>query len=285
MAVRESHAIMIVRILAIMPTVFLSWCAYLVSRITRPVFIKNMLIRVFVRVYHVDTSVVEKELPAYRSFGRFFIRKLKPEARPVHGDKDAIVSPADGRIVQSGTIGTNTEFEVKGSLYTAADLLGDREAAERFSGGCFAVIHLRPFDYHRVHMPCSARVTGHCFFKGRLLPVNEKGLRAFRNLYMRNRRRATLFEGECGFFAMIKIGAFNVGRIPVEYKIPDSGSGLTLVRSAQEFAKGEEVARFELGSTVILFFEKDRVALDELKANREVRMGNIIGRIKDYHKP
>jgi phosphatidylserine decarboxylase len=81
---------------------------------------------------------------------------------------------------------------------------------------------------------------------------------------------------------MVKVGAFNVGRIPVEYEIPDSRSGLATIQSAREFTKGEEIARFELGSTVILLFEKDRVDFEDLKENQEIKMGEKIGVIKDF---
>lgn len=267
------------RIFFLLPTVFLSWCACIVSGIQRPVYIKNILIRLFIRLYNVDISAVEKEPAEYSSFREFFVRKLRPDARSLQGDEYTLVSPADGRIVVCGTVDSDTCFNVKGSRYSAEDLTGSRNDAVRFQGGAFAVIHLRPFDYHRVHMPCAGTVTGCGFFRGRLFPVNEKGLRTFRNIYVRNRRRITLCSGECGTFALVTVGAFNVGRIPVEYSIPETGCGYFPVLSGQEFGKGEEIARFEIGSTVVLLFEKGRVELDNLEPDREIRMGERIGRI------
>ena len=269
-----------VRLFGILPTVLLSWCAYLVSKITRPVFLKNTFIKILIKLYNIDTSCIEKGSFEYRSLGEFFIRKLKSDARPLQEDEHTIVSPADGRIVEHGTVEEDTVLTVKGSRYSIEDLAGEHDAAELFRGGPFAVIHLRPFDYHRIHMPCTGKVTGHSYIRGRLLPVNEKGLKAFKNLYVRNRRRTTFCKGIYGTFAMVKVGAFNVGRIPVEYEIPGSKSGYSEIGSGKEFQKGEEIARFELGSTVVLLFEKDKVELEDLQENQEVKMGNVIGRIK-----
>ncbi|MFC1479432.1 archaetidylserine decarboxylase [Planctomycetota bacterium] len=273
---------MMVHIFAILPTVFLSWCTYLVSRITRPAFVKNVFIKLLVKLYNINTSEIEKDVFDYSCLGDFFIRRLKSDARPVAGDENTVVSPVDGRIVICGSVNEDTVLTVKGSAYSIEDLIGDRDTAEQFRQGSFAVIHLRPFDYHRIHMPCTGRLTGHGFFRGRLLPVHEKGLRAFKNLYIQNKRRITVCKGKCGTFALIKVGAFNVGRIPVEYDIPENPSGFSPISSGKEFQKGEEIARFELGSTVILLFEKDGVKLEDLKENQEVKMGEKIGRIKDY---
>lgn len=269
-----------VRLFGILPTVLLSWCAYICASVKHPKFLKNFFIFLLIKLYKVNVSEVEKDPKDFPSLGEFFIRHLKPGVHIVDTDENSIISPVDGRIVTAGELSESTVLKVKGSQYSAADLLGDKQTAEQFRDGRFVVFHLRPFDYHRIHCPCNGRPVNHAYITGRLLPVHEKGLRAFKNLFLRNRRRITILKGACGTFAMIKVGAFNVGRIPVEYEISGSRSGLIPIQSAQEFEKGEEIARFELGSTVILFFEKDRVALEELKENQEVRMGNIIGRIK-----
>ena len=269
-----------VRLFGIVPTVLLSWCAYVCASIKHPKFLKNFFIFRLVKLYKVNISEIEKDAKDFPSLGSFFIRKLKPDARPVDENEDSLISPVDGRVVTVGELSEDTMLKVKESEYSATDLLGDKEKAEQFKGGQFIVIHLRPFDYHRIHCPCIGSPVGHVYIPGRLLPVHEKGLKAFKNLFLRNRRRITILEGACGTFAFIKVGAFNVGRIPVEYEISGTGSGYSEIKSGKEFQKGEEIARFELGSTVILLFEKGRVELEELEEDQEVRMGEIIGRIK-----
>jgi len=267
---------MSLHLLRLLPTVLLSRGMFLVSRIRRPRWLKNLFIRIFIRLYRIDTHEVEGEPLSYPCLGDFFVRRLKAGSRPVAGEPGAVVSPVDGRVVASGTVEEASVLTVKGTPYRLEELLacGSRLSGA-FTGGPFMVFHLRPFDYHRIHMPCGGRVVGHAFVKGRLLPVHEKAVKGVGRLYVRNRRRITFFRGEAGLFALVKVGAFNVGRIPVRYETPET-DGFTEVAEGRWFERGEEMGRFEMGSTVVLVFQPG-VALFPRPEGSLVRVGEKIG--------
>ncbi len=87
---------------------------------------KDFLIGRIVRSYDVDLAEAQNaDFATYPHFNAFFTRALKTGARPQPADSDAIASPADGRISQSGTIEAGRILQAKGHDFTCADLLGD----------------------------------------------------------------------------------------------------------------------------------------------------------------
>ena len=123
-------------------------------------FLKDWLIGRFITAFGVDMrEAAEPEPRAYPHFNAFFTRALRAGARPVDAAAEAIVSPADGAVSQAGEISGGRILQAKGRSYTAAELLADAQDAALFEGGSFATIYLSPRDYHRVHMPCDARLT------------------------------------------------------------------------------------------------------------------------------
>ncbi len=267
------------RVFYLLPTVLLSWCTYMISVIRFPKIIPYVLIRVFRKLYSISMDEVNGDLSSFPSLASFFIRHLKPEARPADEDPLSILSPVDGMIVDCGEITAETEFTVKGSRYTCAGILGCSEKAGLFQNGMFCVIHLRPFDYHRIHVPLKGKAELHSYIPGRLLPVHEKGRRFFPDVFIQNRRRITLFTSDAGPYALIKVGAFNVGRIPVEYSVPEK-KGFAEIEGSPEFGKGDEVARFELGSTVVLLFGPGMADLDSCIPGETVTCRSRIGTCK-----
>jgi len=133
---------------------------------------KNFLIGQIVRRYQVDMAQAAQPDPfAYQHFNAFFTRKLRPDARRADADPQALLSPADGRISQSGRIVEGRIFQAKGQEYTAAELLGDEAAAAPYRNGRFATIYLSPRDYHRVHMPLAGTLKETVHVPGRIFSV------------------------------------------------------------------------------------------------------------------
>ena len=60
---------------------------------------------------------------------------------------------------------------IRDSSFTAAELLGDAEAAKPFENGLFATVYLSPKDYHRVHMPWTGTLRETVHVPGRLFSV------------------------------------------------------------------------------------------------------------------
>ena len=70
------------------------------------------------------SEVSEPDLHVYRNLASFFYRTLKPGVRPIDSDLSALLSPADGRVLQFGTIERGEVEQVKGMTYSLDALLG-----------------------------------------------------------------------------------------------------------------------------------------------------------------
>ncbi len=241
----------------------------------------------FIRHFAVDLSEAEETDPdRYPSFNAFFTRALQPGARSIAADPEALACPVDGAISQIGNLHDGQLVQAKGHYFTAAGLLGDRaELAREFSDGLFATIYLAPFNYHRIHMPCDARLTEMIYVPGRLFSVNAATARTVPNLFARNERVACLFETSFGPMAMVLVGALFVGSIETvwagEITPPhrNAVSHRTFAANGPSLDKGAEMGRFNMGSTVILLLPKNGARWDPgLEPGRPVRLGMPLGR-------
>ncbi|NPV26068.1 MAG: phosphatidylserine decarboxylase [Firmicutes bacterium] len=245
------------------------------------------LIPLYARCFKIDLSQVELEIGEYASLTDFFVRRVKPELRPIDPNPHSIVSPVDGLVSALGIIETDQLFQAKGVHYRVTELLACApEQVSRYYGGSFITIYLSPRDYHRIHTPIAGKVTRYTYVPGTLFPVNPFGVRAVQGLFARNERLITYLATPAGEVAMVKVGATLVGSVRVVYA-DDVTTNVTAGRlfhgelaSAPFFDKGKELGRFEFGSTVILLFEKDRVSLrTDLQPGERLLMGQAIGHI------
>nr|XP_009758386.1 PREDICTED: phosphatidylserine decarboxylase proenzyme 1, mitochondrial-like [Nicotiana sylvestris] len=190
----------------------------------------------------------------------------------------------------------------------ASPKVRDPAPACPLKGLFYCVIYLRPGDYHRIHSPVDWNVLGRRHFSGRLFPMNERATRTIRNLYVENERIVLEGKWQEGFMAMAAIGATNIGSIelfieptlrtnrpwkkmlhpepPEEQVYEPKGTGVFL-------KKGDELAAFNMGSTVVLVFQApisepsaDKSMSAEfrfcIKKGDRVRMGEALGR---WHDP
>ena len=188
---------------------------------------------------------------------------MKPDARAITEAANAIACPADGAVSEIGDIEAGSLLQAKGRHYSLVSLLGDDAGlAEQFMGGKFATVYLSPKDYHRVHMPVSGKLVSTTYVPGKLFSVNQATANQIPGLFARNERLICVFEGECGPFVVILVGAMIVAGIETVWAgqvVPVRAQlKTTSYREPQkiELAKGEEMGRFKLGSTVIVLFPK-----------------------------
>ncbi len=272
-----------------LPHHLLSRLIYKTTRIeARPV--KNALIRAAIRHFNIDMSLAaEQEIDTYPHFNSFFTRALRPGARPICQGPDEIACPVDGAISQLGEITHGRIFQAKGHDYSLEALLGGyRHLRDEFDGGRFATIYLSPRDYHRIHMPLTGKLREVIYIPGRLFSVNAATTRAIPGLFARNERLVAIFDTEAGPMAVILVAAIFVAGIETVW----SGNfGDEMFRKFQHWNhaadshlpqvtlnKGEEIGRFNMGSTVILLFGKERMAwLDSARAGNTVQMGEKLG--------
>jgi len=264
----------------------LSRCAGALAR-SRRAAVKGPMIALFRRAYGVDLAeAAEPDSRRYPSFHAFFTRALAPGARPIAPGQGEIACPIDGALSAFGAIGGDALLQAKGREVGLTDLLGGSpERAAPFEGGAFATLYLAPRDYHRVHMPLAGRLVETVHVPGRLFAVNRSSVRAVPRLFARNERVAALFETAAGPMAVVLVGALLVGSIETVWSgrvTPPRGREVRAwVPDAEiRLAKGEEMGRFAMGSTVIVLFGPGRVHWDpELAPARAVRMGDRIGRV------
>jgi phosphatidylserine decarboxylase len=268
----------------ILPQHGLSRLVLTATRVRAPWF-KNALTRGFLAMFSVDMSeAVEPDPYRYGSFNEFFTRALRPEARPIDANPRAIASPVDGMVSECGNIEKNRLMQAKGRHYTLGNLLADQSWAKRFEGGSFATIYLAPFNYHRIHMAVRGTLLDTVYVPGRLFSVNAATAQLVPRLFARNERVLTLFDTDFGHFALVLVGALNVGSMATVWAgdiTPAARRTVTRIPGpALTLDKGAELGRFNMGSTVILLFEPDRARWHPLlRAGSIVQLGQTIGAV------
>jgi phosphatidylserine decarboxylase len=247
---------------------------------------KNFAIKSVVSLYGVDLSEAKQEnYSAYQSFNHFFTRELKESVRPMHRDDQVAISPADGAISRIGTIDGNRIVQAKNRLFNLVDLLGgDPELAALFEGGNFATIYLSPRDYHRLHMPCAGTLKEMRHVPGRLFSVNRATTDFVPDLFAKNERVIATFVTPLGTMALVLVGAIFVSSIEtVWYGVvtPPTSPTIRIWNYRDKpftLAQGQEMGRFNMGSTIIVLFEPGKMAWSsELEAEAAVKMGQPIG--------
>ena len=243
--------------------------------------IKQWLIDTVTRKFGVDLGeAAQPDAKSYPTFNAFFTRALKPGARVADSDPRVLLMPADGRISQCGPIENGHIFQAKGHSFTAAELLGDAEAAKPFENGLFATVYLSPKDYHRVHMPWTGTLRETVHVPGRLFSVGTAAVATVPRLFARNERLVCHFDTSFGPMASVMVGALLVSGVETVWsgvEIPRygdaitrkdwRGKGITLERFA-------EMARFNYGSTVIVLLPPGVAELaPELQAEVAVKLG------------
>jgi phosphatidylserine decarboxylase len=253
---------------------------------------KNWQIQWFIRRYGVDINeALENDPLAYPEFNTFFTRPLKPESRPLPDAENALGSPADGHVLECGEVTEGRLLQVKGVEMDLVELLGgDREQVAPFLNGQFATVYLSPRDYHRVHMPIDGVLRAMAYVPGELFSVSLNCAHGIPGLFTRNERVVSFFDTPAGPMALILVGAVFVGCIETIWAGAVSGPRRQVTWQHYDVAahpvslrRGQEMGRFNMGSTVIAVFGGDAVNLaDNLLPGDPVTMGQHLG---DFQSP
>ncbi len=246
---------------------------------------KDFLIGRVVRAYRVDMAEAAQTDPrTYPSFNAFFTRALREGARRAERGDDVILSPADGRISQIGRIEDGRILQAKGRTYSLAELLADTQAAATYRDGSFATIYLSPRDYHRVHMPSDGELVETVHVPGRLFSVAPGPVARIPQLFARNERLVCHFDGPRGPFVVALVGAMLVSGITTVWngtEVPPYAHAVTRCDwrgRGVRLARFREMARFEMGSTVIVLVPVGRFD-PLLAAETPVRVGQSLGHL------
>jgi phosphatidylserine decarboxylase len=245
-------------------------------------------LRWFIRHYRLDMSeAAEPEAARYASFNALFTRALRDDRRPLEGDEQSIVSPADSRVSAFGTIEHGQIFQAKGHDYTVTELLGGfTDLAQPFFHGSFLTVYLAPRDYHRLHMPLSGQLTTMLHVPGRLFSVAPRIVAHTPGLYARNERVVAFFDTAIGPVAMALIGAINVGSIETVWAGEVTPLSARVISRTDyhdrniNLERGSEMGRFNLGSSVVLLLPDHPIRFrPELEPESFLRIRQEVARI------
>lgn len=264
------------------PHHYVSRITFWLTRLKTP--LKNPAIRFFIYAFKVDMSEAEFQLAQdYDSFNEFFIRKLANGARPIAEEKNAVTSPADGRISQIGKYSEQQVIQTKGQYFSVAKLLGSEQEYGSLSYvGNFATIYLSPRNYHRVHMPMDGELVEMIHVPGRLFSVAPYSAEVIKGLYSRNERVVSIFKTQIGYMAVVMVGAVNVSAISMTWEGLVTPPQSKFINSKKynniKLSKGDEMGVFNMGSTAIVLLENNNIEWNaELALQQSVRMGQQLG--------
>ncbi len=270
-------------LMRLVPKSALSSAVGMATRFPAPASMHHVAIRAFARRYRVNLDEAELPIEQYPTLGQFFTRRLKAGVRTIDPAADAIISPVDGAVSQVGVVVSGQCLQAKGISFPVDKLLGDPREAAAYDGGSFATIYLAPKDYHRIHTPVAGQITGYTYLPGAFWPVNPASVNTTQALFAINERLVTHLQTALGRVAVVAVGATCVARIHASYDaiLTHTGQPARAHKYDRPIAieKGGELGMFEMGSTVILLFEKGKVSWDaKLLADQPLKLGERIGK-------
>jgi len=241
----------------------------------------------YVNILGLDMT--EFQAPSsYKTLNQLFTRALVLP-RNFDTTDDNFICVADSYVSSQGAIKDGIALQIKGMSYSIERLFTSnvsKENIEKLKDGTFMNFYLSPKDYHRYHSPYNAKVTKLIYIPGKLYPVNFTYLNKQEELFVENERVIL----ECvttdnKLFYMAYIGALNVGKMVFDFEPRVETNKDTNEIKVYEYddltiKKGECLGHFKMGSTVLVFWEKDMVTLENLE-DTKVRFTDIIATLKN----
>lgn len=230
-------------------------------------------IKPFIEKYSIDPSEFLEPIDSFHSFNDFFIRKLKPEKRPINQDERCVIAPCDGRFHVIENLSYETSFFLKGTKFNLQKLMQDETLEKAYQKGSMVLARLCPIDYHRFHFPISGRQYLMKTLPGFLYSVNPIAVAKYTQTFWENKRSLTLLQTALfGDILMIEVGATCVGSIHQTC-------------NKLHVTKGEEKGYFSFGgSSLLLLFEPGKIKFDQelLTYSKQgyevlVKLGDAIG--------
>ncbi len=202
---------------------------------------------------------------------KIFERKIRYwECRPMCEDCEAVVSPADARVL-IGSLSEGKSIFIKEKFFEYEELLGhDKgEWLEVFRNGDFAILRLTPDKYHYNHTPVSGIVMDLYEIPGRYHSCNPSAVIMTVTPYSKNKRVVTVIDtdvpggSQVGIVAMVEVVAFMIGEITQCYSEERYDNPVN-VSSGMFLKRGCPKSLYRPGSsTDILIFQKDRIVFTE----------------------
>jgi len=246
--------------------------------------IQPFINRSYVKMMKLDMHPFEAT-ESYPSLNALFTRALVLN-RPFDTTPNTIISPCDALVSEAGYIQNGQAHQIKGMRYDTAALLGAHHAADlpRLEGGAYVNLYLSPSDYHRYHIPFDLSVHSITHIPGKLYPVNFPLLRNKLNLFLENERVVIECSDQDGArHFLVLVGALNVGKMVVTFEPRIQTNANERFHQHYHYdepkhlKKGELFGWFEMGSTIVMISEKDRIHYD-VNIGQKVMFGQTIGK-------
>ena len=273
----------------LIPHHFLTFCVGKLAS-SKNKTLKNILIRIFIKLYKPDLSLAKLKRPEdYKTYNDFFIRELEDFVRPLDSSINAVCSPVDGSIVDYGLIDSGQLIQAKRFKYGLTDLMGDPVLTEELDDGVFITIYLAPTDYHRIHCPLAGKIIKSNHMGDSLYSVNLDAQTSIPSLYIKNERASMVIQSRGFSYGLVAVGASIVGSIVPFWEKKDLKKRSSFKESwnngpkedSKMVGKGQELAYFKMGSTVILLFPKvAKLNIDSLYQNKTVKFGERLAEIE-----
>eukprot|EP01118_Nematostelium_gracile_P011117 TRINITY_DN390_c0_g1_i2.p1 TRINITY_DN390_c0_g1~~TRINITY_DN390_c0_g1_i2.p1 ORF type:complete len:305 (+),score=79.26 TRINITY_DN390_c0_g1_i2:165-1079(+) len=266
-----------------------------------PPLVRSSLYYAWSIAFRVNLDEVPESLESYATLRDFFSRSIKEGVRPIVDQ--GMASPVDGKVIVFGEVENDRVEQVKGVTYPIAGFLGNHpkefkmhEKTKLFH----CVLYLAPGDYHRIHSPVDWNIERSRHFPGTLFPISPVFGRMIPNLFALNERIVCSGTWDQGFYSLAAVGAYNVGSISLNFDetvrtnnigrdftcgnlryFSFGGVGSQVYENTYEenvqMKKGEELGKFNLGSTVVLIFEANENFQFTVQPGDKVKMGQQMG--------
>lgn len=221
---------------------------------------------------------------SYPTLNALFTRTLLTQ-RTFDANDATFISPCDSLISAQGVLTHDVALQIKGHTYSVSRLLGDYCALRtkaKLEDGYYLNFYLSPCDYHRYHVPIDMRIAKAVHIPGKLYPVNFTWLHKIEGLFCENERVVLeCYTQENKLFYMVCVGALNVGKMCFTFDERIE----TNAKASQEqcymydalfMKKGDELGHFKMGSTIVMFFEKESFK-PSARENGTIRFGDTLG--------
>jgi len=249
------------------------------SRVTIPS--RRLRLLIYHNVYGNKYSALnerecEQPLSHYPSLNALFTRGVRPELRPIAPAANQYLCPCDSVVQEAGRLTPDRSITVKGTEYTIDDLLPTLDTRP-FHGGHFAVFFLSPSDCHRVFSPQDGAIEEVIHVPGYRLLVHPPFQRKEYPVFALNERVIIRLATPHSPCVLVLVAGWGVGNITLPFHRQFRPGPRTISRASLtervKVQRGQWIATFELGSTVILILSAGNGVTGQLARNQKVNYG------------
>jgi phosphatidylserine decarboxylase len=258
-------------------TQFIGWF----SRIEQPL-IRDLSIGIW-RLFS-DLDLREAKKAQFRSMHDCFIRELRDGARPIDARAEILVSPCDAIVGACGAIAGTELYQAKGFHYTLEELLCERDLVAAHRDGRYVTLRLTSSMYHRFHAPHDCRIDQVVYLSGDTWNVNPIALQRIERLFCKNERAVVRTKLAAGgdpvtlvAVAAILVASIRLNCLDVPLNLQHRGRNV--IACDTPYSKGEELGRFEHGSTIIVFAPKNFSLCEQVREGIHIRVGEPLMRL------